>query len=103
MPTHLRVGGLVAAGFDPTGKFLLTVSHSGRGIFSVGTWDRIARDNTQAYPSNGHAIGIGPLAGQTVAVTEKDYETGELQLRSLDGVFELAYDSGVIAITSTQP
>jgi hypothetical protein len=52
-PKHLFVGGLVAMGFDATGQFLLTVSHSGRGVFAVGTWERVARDTELAYPDAG--------------------------------------------------
>jgi hypothetical protein len=40
---HLLVGGLVAMGFDNTGKYLLTVSHSGRGVFVTETWKPVAR------------------------------------------------------------
>ena len=98
MTKHLFVGGLVAAGFDPSARFLLTVSHAGRGVFSVGTWERVARDSKLAYPENGHAIGIGPVEGQAIKVTE-DYE-GSLNITSPDGLFHLAYDSGTITITN---
>jgi hypothetical protein len=43
MPKHLFIGGLVAADFDSTGAYLLTVSHSGRGVFSTDSWERVAR------------------------------------------------------------
>jgi len=36
-PKYLFVGGLVAMGFDPSGKFLLTITHSGRGVFATET------------------------------------------------------------------
>jgi hypothetical protein len=98
MTKNLFVGGLVAAGFDPSGRFLLTVSHAGRGVFAVGTWERVARDSTLAYPENGYAIGIGPIEGQAIKVTE-DYE-GILKLTSPDGSFHLVYDSGTITITN---
>jgi len=99
MPKHLHVGGLVAAGFDPTGAFLLTVSHSGRGLFSASTWERLARDDALAYPENGRAIGIGPLAGQSIAVVEKNNETGELALLAPNGAYALVYESGVLTIS----
>ncbi len=63
---RLFVGGLVAKGFDATGKYLLTVSHSGRGIFSTDTWERVARDPSLAYPIEGKAIGIGPIDSQVI-------------------------------------
>jgi hypothetical protein len=37
------------AGFDASGKFLLTVSHARRGVFTVGSWERVARDSALAY------------------------------------------------------
>lgn len=98
MTKHLFVGGLVAAGFDASGKFLLTVSHAGRGVFAVGTWERVARDTALAYPDGGYAIGIGPIEGQKIKVKE-DYE-GVLKLSSPDGLFNLSYEEGAITITN---
>jgi hypothetical protein len=98
MTKHLFVGGLVAAGFDASGKFLLTVSHAGRGVFSVGTWERVARDTELAYPDGGYAVGIGPIEGKKIKVKE-DYE-GVLELTSPDGVYHLSYDEGTITITN---
>ena len=68
MPKHLFIGGLVAAGFDTAGKYLLTVSHSGRGVFSTATWERVARDASVIYPDAGTIAGIGPLDGISVPV-----------------------------------
>ncbi len=58
MEATLHIGGLVAAGFDPSGRFLLTVSHDGRGVYDTNNWERVARDYDLAYPENGYAIGI---------------------------------------------
>jgi hypothetical protein len=99
MSTSLHVGGLVAAGFDASGAYLLTVSHSGRGVFATDTWKRVARDSGPAYPTNGCAVGIGPIEGIAVGVKEKNYETGDLHLVSSDGSIVLDYDSGIITIT----
>lgn len=99
MPHHLHVGGLVAAGFDPTGKYLLTVSHAGRGVFEVGTWQRVARDAALAYPENGHVVGIGPISGVRIPITELDYDTGRLSWSSPDGTLHFEYESGTIDIT----
>ena len=49
MKTYLHVGGLVAAGFDPSGAYLLTITHSGRGVFATQTWSRVARNTELAY------------------------------------------------------
>jgi hypothetical protein len=96
---YLHVGGLVAAGFDPTGSYLLTVSHSGRGVFETTAWQRVARDYQLAYPENGHAIGIGPIDGVSVAVREIDYETEHLRFSSPDGKLSFEYEEGTLTIT----
>ncbi|MBI1827751.1 MAG: hypothetical protein HY287_07805 [Planctomycetes bacterium] len=67
---YLHVGGLVAVGFDSTETYLLTVTHSGRGVFSTNDWKRVARDYALAYPDEAQAIGIGPIEGQIIAVAE---------------------------------
>jgi hypothetical protein len=86
-------------GFDPSGEFLLTISHSGRGVFSTRTWERVARDAALAYPKGGQGIGIGPIAGVPVAVTEMNYDTEELALTSANGKLSLEYDSGTITVS----
>jgi len=85
-------------GFDATGRFLLTVSHSGRGVFEVGTWERVARDTKLAYPDAGKAIGIGPIAGETIKVLELDDTQERIRMRSPDGRFELRGESDGIVI-----
>jgi hypothetical protein len=99
MTKHLFIGGVVAAGFDPTGAYLLVVSHSGRGVFATTSWERVARDSNQAYPENGQAIGIGPIAGVSVQVKEKNYESGALRLSSPDGKLSLEYEDGTFTVT----
>jgi hypothetical protein len=98
MTKHLFVGGLVAAGFDPTGRFLLTVSHAGRGVFAVDTWERVARDPQLAYPEGGIAVGIGPIEGIRVPVTEIAYPANNLHFNSPDGCYHFAYESGTITV-----
>lgn len=98
MKQYLFVGGLVAAGFDPTGSYLLTVSHSGRGVFLVGTWQCIARDTELSYPQDGHAVGIGPIKGVRLPISELNYDTGELYLQSPDGKYALEYEGGTITV-----
>ena len=100
MTKLLQIGGLVAAGFDSSGAYLLTVSHSGRGVYSTNSWERVARDTALAYPQEGLAVGIGPLEGSDVAVTEIDYNTGVLRFSSLDGSTSFEYDSGTLTITA---
>jgi len=96
---HLLVGGLVAMGFDPTGLYLLTVSHSGRGLFVAGTWERVARDAGIVYPCDGKAVGIGPIQGQLVEVLERDDQREQIAMVSPDGRFHLLGSSEGITIT----
>lgn len=102
MKIHLFVGGLVAAGFDPFGQYLLTVSHAGRGVFSIASWQHVARDSELAYPENGHAVGIGPIVGMVVPVSELNYDTGQLNFTSPDGKYIFEYGEGTITITEAR-
>jgi hypothetical protein len=99
MTKHLFIGGLVAAGFDSAGDYLLTVSHSGRGVFATTTWERVARDSQLAYPQGGRAIGIGPIEGVSIPVVEIDYKTGHLSFTSPDGKMSFEYEEGTLTIS----
>jgi hypothetical protein len=101
MPKQLFIGGLVAAGFDSSGKYLLIISHSGRGVYSAVTWERLAREAQLAYPETGLGCGIGPLDGVSVPVKEIDYDTGRPQFSSPDGRLSLEYEDGTLTITDT--
>ncbi|MDD5262069.1 MAG: hypothetical protein PHD76_09505 [Methylacidiphilales bacterium] len=96
---HLLIGGLVAMGFDASGNYLLAISHSGRGVYETHTWERIARDTTLAYPTDGKAIGIGPINGQEIAVLERDEKRPQIEMQSPDGSFNLVGESDGITIT----
>lgn len=85
-------------GFDATGKFLLTVTHTGRGVFTVGTWERVARDTKLAYPDAGKAVGIGPIDGQVIEVLERDERQDQITMQSPDGRFRLLGESDSITI-----
>lgn len=98
MKPYLPVGGLVAAGFDASGAYLLTITHSGRGVFSTNTWERVARDVAPAYPKAGLGIGIGPIAGQSICVTEMNYQRGSMRLSSPDGRITLHCESSGIEV-----
>ena len=101
MKTYLHIGGLVAAGFDPTGTYLLTITHSGRGVFSTSTWERVARDHTLAYPENGEGIGVGPIDGQRIPVTEMDYTKEAFHLVSPNGKIALNCESSGIDVQAS--
>jgi hypothetical protein len=103
MTKHIPVVGLVAAGFDPSGVYLLTISHSGRGVFSTRTWERVARDPQRAYPEEGKAVGIGPIEGVAIEVEELDYQTELLRLASRDGRLSIQYSEGTMTISTTEP
>src|SRR5262245_15435938 len=96
---YLHVGGLIAVGFDPAEEYLLVISHSGRGVFSTHKWERVARDSEPAYPENGLGVGIGPIAGAKIPVTEMYWENeGERQVRSPSGKIELLCESSGIQV-----
>lgn len=96
-PNFLLVGGLVAVGFDRAGQYILTVSHSGRGVFSTRTWTRVARDPKLAYPEDGFAVGIGPIDGEKIAVAELDSDH-EIDVDTPDGSYRLHCASDGIRI-----
>ena len=86
-------------GFDTTGRFLLTVSYSGRGVFAAGTWERVARDTKLAYPDAGKVVGIGPIDVQVIEVLERDERREQIVIQSPDGKFHLLGESDCITIT----
>ena len=90
----------MAAGFDPTGAYLLTITHAGRGVFSTQTWERVARDPTPVYHDHGVAFGIGPIAGQAIPVTGMDFASGSMTLSSPDGRVVLTCESNGISVTA---
>lgn len=97
---YLFVGGLVAVGFDASEQYLLAVSHSGRGVFRTADWVRVARDSTLAYPENGIAVGIGPIRGMTIPVTELDSDH-DVFLKSPSGLITLHCASDGIAVETS--
>jgi hypothetical protein len=97
---YLHIGGVVAVGFNPNCQYLLVISHSGRGVFSTVTWDRVARNYDLAYPKNGYGIGIGPIEGLRIPVFVMDFVTGQMQLESPDGRLRLDCESSEIGISS---
>lgn len=96
--TSIPIGGLVAVGFDASGAYLLTVTHSGRGVFSTETWARVARDYEVVYAKDGKCHGIGPINGEIITVTEMDYQKDAMHLKSSDGRITLECESSVINV-----
>jgi hypothetical protein len=67
----LHVGGLIAVGFDDTGRYLLLCSLSGRGLYDSLAARLDARDRTQPYPIDFQRLeaeGIGPCAGARIRI-----------------------------------
>jgi hypothetical protein len=93
---------LVAVGFDASESYLLTITLSGRGVFSTRTWERLARDTALAYRSDGVGIGIGPINGQIIPITEMNYAIGEVRVSSPTGRIILECESSGIAVTSNE-
>jgi hypothetical protein len=98
MEQYLHVGGVVAVGFDTTDEYLLVITHSGRGVFSTRTWERVARSTELAYPRDGAGIGIGPIAGQFIPVTEMDCAIGHMRAISADGRIVLECEGSGIGV-----
>ena len=98
MKTSISIGGLVAAGFDASGAYLLAVTHSGRGVFSTETWKRVARDYEVVYPDDGKCLGIGPIDKEIISVTEMDFEKSVMRLKNSDGRITLECESSLINV-----
>jgi hypothetical protein len=96
--TSIPIGGLLAVGFDASGAYLLTVTHAGRGVFSTDTWKLVARDHEVIYPDGGTCPGIGPIDGKIISVTEMDFDTGAIRLKSSNGRIMLECESSVIRV-----
>lgn len=68
----LHIGGVCAVGFSADGKWLLVMSHSGRGVFDCETLQRVARDDSESHglfdKATEEVPGIGPLDGVRIPV-----------------------------------
>jgi hypothetical protein len=95
---NLHVGGMIAGGFSVDGRYFLAVSHDGRGVYDCATWTKIARDDTPAYPEAGVSSGIGPIAGEMIAVVERG-DSAHLAFTSVDRRWRITYEDGVAVVT----
>ncbi|MHB1561623.1 MAG: hypothetical protein ACYC61_29590 [Isosphaeraceae bacterium] len=98
MARYLHIGGVVAVGFDASGSYLLVITHSGRGVFSTRSWERLARDTELAYPVGGVGVGIGPIDGESIPVVEMNHDRGEMRVVDPRGRFVLECESSGIAV-----
>jgi hypothetical protein len=67
---RVHAGGVTAVGIDPSSKYLVVVSHSGRGVFLLSDGCRVARDYTVEgeWYIGTKCQGIGPLEGVVVRI-----------------------------------
>lgn len=84
------IGGLLEVGFSASGKYLLTVSWSGRGVFDCSSGEKLARDpdspdDTKTWHDFNRleAEGIGPISGERVRLC--GIWGGGLNLQTADG------------------
>jgi len=87
MTGYVAVGGLTEVGFGRDARFLLIVSHQGRGVVDCLIGERVARDPDERpgwfdAPAR-QAEGIGPLAGQHIPVA--GLAGGSLLTETADG------------------
>ena len=74
---HLPViGGLVEIGFTESSEYLLTITHSGRGLFDCSTGEKIARDHSTldalaVWRDSTYlrAKGIGPVSTEWIPLS----------------------------------
>jgi len=57
-PIQIPLGGLCELGISSDGTTLLTISHSGQGIFLIPNGECVARDPNPAYPTSNESKGI---------------------------------------------
>lgn len=70
---RIVIGGLTELGIDPSSRYLLCVSHSGRGVWDLEHRQRVARDYEEPTDSwfsaaDRTALGIGPIDGTAIAI-----------------------------------
>ena len=96
--SYVAVGGLTEVGFGRDARFLLIVSHQGRGVVDCITGARVARnpDDGPAWfnDSAPAARGIGPLQGEWVPVA--GLAGGSLAAETADGWRVSADTDGVL-------
>jgi len=82
----LIVGGATSVGIDPSSRYLLVVSHSGRGLFKLSDGTRVARDSGVFGPwyFGAECEGFGPLNGVKIPIFGFGHKTPLVILHELD-------------------
>jgi hypothetical protein len=90
MPWELHkkfiVGGVTSVGIDPSSRYLVVVSHSGRGLFKLSDAKRIARDDQVFGPwyYGAECEGFGPLHGTKIPIFGFGHKTPLFLLSKLE-------------------
>src|SRR5687767_6834819 len=98
---RIPAGGVTAVGIDPDSKYLMVVSHSGRGIFRLSSGRRVARDYEVfgEWYYGAECEGFGPLHGVKIPIFGMGSQTPESvlnQLRRYNIQFEVEELRGVV-------
>lgn len=82
----LSVGGTTSVGIDPSSRYLVVVSHSGRGLFKLSDGSRVARDSEVFGPWYFGAVceGFGPLHGVRIPIYGFGHKTPAVILQELE-------------------
>ncbi len=101
-PVTHAIGGLTELGFDESGRYLLVVSHQGRGVIDLQTLKKVARDYDEqaAYGQHGNKTveGIGPIAGQNIKCV--GLWGGKLKDNTPDGWHVLISDKEIVTLSN---
>ncbi|MBN1500582.1 MAG: hypothetical protein JW982_10515 [Spirochaetes bacterium] len=92
---EIPIGGLVAIGFDSNEKYLLLITHSGRGLFEIKTMNKIARDYEVMYPNNSEIKGIGILQEEIIKVYEFEFNN-KLEIYTKSNKYKFVAESDSI-------
>jgi hypothetical protein len=82
----LIVGGATSVGIDSSSRYVVVVSHSGRGLFKLSDGRRIARDNEVFGPwyYGAQCEGFGPLHGIKIPIFGFGHKTPAVILQELE-------------------
>jgi hypothetical protein len=105
--TVLAIGGVTDVGFSDCGRYLLVISHSGRGLFDLASGNLVARDSAPVPESDrddfAHTVaGFGPIEGEQVSVAGLCRAVGRV---APSGHFERvgACPAGIGRLRATRP
>jgi len=82
----LIMGGTTGLGISPDSKYILAVSHNGRGLFDITTGERVARDYEEFgnWNRDSEVDGIGKCEGIAFQVSGLHSETPEIVMNEIE-------------------